>query len=82
MAVQKVQLHAGTQERAVREADAFVRNRRIFAVVDQRDRNLRENALLARRPDRLRQVHEAALEQHGVGPIGHDADGQGRGKHT
>jgi hypothetical protein len=27
-------------------------------------------------------MDEAALEERGIGPVGHDADGQGRGKHT
>ena len=77
VSVQEVELDAGIGEALPGEAHAFGRDFRVLAVVDQGHRHLRQDAILSRGADRERKAGETALEQHGIGPVGHDADGQG-----
>ena len=80
VAVQEVELDAGVRRSGACRAGSLRRRPRVLAVVDQRERDAPNDALLARSADRERELAQAALEQHGVGPVGDDADGQRRGK--
>ena len=71
-----MQLHARIGEALPCEAHAFGRDFLVLAVVDQGHRHLRQDAIFSRGTDRERKAGETALEQHGIGPVSHDADGQ------
>ena len=81
VSVQEVELDARIGEALPGEAHAFGRDLLVLAVVDQGHRHLRQDAILSRGADRERKVGETALEQRGIGPVGHDADGQRRREH-
>ena len=79
--MQEMELHPRIREVPPSELDPLLRDGCVLAVVDQRQRDLGQDAILARGADRQREMGKTALEQCGVGPVRDDADGQRRGKH-